>query len=100
MHELRSVACHTAAGHPSVPNFGGEMPLIMEHMSPFPARRGSRGGWWMAREGAGRPSRERDRGSARREASDAKSVLIMAIQDRSKTAFLIWPSADRKHATR
>lgn len=57
----------------------------------------SRGGWWMAREGAGGPSGERDRGSARRESSDAKSVLIMAIQDRSKTAFLIW---HRKHATR
>lgn len=30
-----SVACHTAAGHPSIPNFGGETLLIAEHMLPF-----------------------------------------------------------------
>lgn len=33
-----SVACHTAAGHPSIPNFGGETLLITEHMLPFSAQ--------------------------------------------------------------
>lgn len=54
-------------------------------------------GCWTAREGAGGRSGPCDQCSARREASDAKSVLIMAIQGRSKIAFLILESADRKH---
>lgn len=50
-------------------------------------------------DGTGRSGRSRtcDQCSARREASDAKSILIMAIQGRSKIAFLILESADKKH---
>lgn len=32
MSYVLSVACHTVAGHTSIPNFGGEMLLIREHM--------------------------------------------------------------------
>lgn len=58
---LCSVACHTAAGHPSVPNFVGEMPPIMEHMSPFPARhrrqpaQAEAGGGWHGKERGDHP---------------------------------------------
>lgn len=93
--------CHPVAGHPPIPTLGGEMLLGMEHMLLLPAVQkeasGSRGGWWMAREGAGGQSRPCDHCSARRKASDAKSISIMAIQGWSKIAFLILESADRKH---
>lgn len=38
MHELRSVTCHTVAGHSSIPDFGGEVLLMTEHMLPFPVQ--------------------------------------------------------------
>lgn len=68
------------------------MLLIMEHMLSFPAQvqkaaSTSRGGWGMAREEAGGLSKKCDLYSVCRKASDAKSILIMAIQHRSITAF-------------
>lgn len=105
-HELRSVCRLSYCGWPPIhPKFWrGDAPDYGAYVAlPCAVQKAastSRGGWWMAREEEGGRSRKRDLRSAHREASDAKSILIMAIQDRSKTAFLILQSADRKHTAR
>lgn len=105
-HELRSVCRLSYCGWPPIhPKFWrGDAPDYEAYVAlPCAVQKAasaSRGGWWMAREEAGGWSRKRDLCSARGKASDAKSILIMAIQDRSKTAFLILQRADRKHTTR
>lgn len=95
MHELHSVCRLSNCGwppiHPKV--WRGDAPDYAAYVAlPCAVQKAastSRGGRWMAREEAGERSRKRDLCSAHREASDAKSVLITAIQDRSRTALLI-----------
>jgi len=105
-HELHSVCRLSHCGWPPIhPRFwrGGALDYGAYVTLPCAVQKAasaSRGGWWMAREEAGGRSRKHDLCSACREASDAKSILIMAIQDRSKTALLILQSTGRRHTTR